>query len=182
MKTEVKALFKDFNAGEKKDVLKFELKGDMTDAQIVALHKLKGGQVFVQISSSQMDLDDLDEDEREGIEFSVGEDGIVNVTPDQLSIDDVQKQKDHGEEESSGEDTSSEAGEIEPNQDDKDAASEETEEQPASPENVADIAQERKRRGRPKKSETDPVDETPPVSDDQPENPIGHTADDDLPF
>ncbi|MDR7316606.1 hypothetical protein [Brevibacillus nitrificans] len=91
MKTEVKALFKDFNAGEKKDVLKFELKGDLTDAQLVALHKLKGGQVFINISSSQMDLDDIDDEEHEGVEYSVNGDRTVDAAPNQLSMDDVPK-------------------------------------------------------------------------------------------
>ncbi|WPS88545.1 hypothetical protein SMD22_06210 [Brevibacillus halotolerans] len=58
MKTLVKATFLDFNAGSKKDILKFEIKGDLTDAQIVSLHKLKGNIVFLDISSDQLDIYD----------------------------------------------------------------------------------------------------------------------------
>ncbi|MED1792828.1 hypothetical protein P4V54_09105 [Brevibacillus nitrificans] len=172
MKTEVKALFKDFNAGEKKDVLKFELKGDLTDAQLVALHKLKGGQVFINISSSQMDLDDIDDEEHEGVEYSVNGDGTVDVAPNQLSIDDVPKQD--VLEEKGGQD--SDEGQL-PHKGD------EVENEPAADpypqENVADIEQERKRRGRPKKAESETV------QPEQTENQLDElptTSDDDLPF
>ncbi|MGG4498006.1 hypothetical protein [Brevibacillus reuszeri] len=193
MKTEVKALFKDFNAGEKKDVLKFELKGDMTDAQIVALHKLKGGQVFVHISSSQMDIDDLDEESHEGLQYSVNGDGTVVVPANQMTIDELPKEG-QGEEPSETNESEPEADGA--NVDDPSAAGTEEddqgevvekgaadpEEQSASTENVTDITQERKRRGRPKKDEHADDSGTEKGQDQQLEHPTGHTKDDNLPF
>lgn len=175
MKTEVKALFKDFNAGEKKDVLKFELKGDLSDSQLVALHKLKGGQVYIQISSSQMDIDDIEEDDdHPGMEYSVGSDGVVQVDSSQLSLEDVAtlenvtdpdelpseevldgEKEDHQADDESG-------GDVEP-----------------SAQNVTDIEQERKRRGRPKKSESEAV---PPEQPEDKLDELPPTSDDDLPF
>ncbi|WP_312118277.1 hypothetical protein [Brevibacillus reuszeri] len=193
MKTEVKALFKKFNANDKKDVIEFELKGDLSGDQLLALHKLKGGQVFVQISSSQMDLDDLEDDEHEGIKYSVNGDGTVIVPLNQMTIDEIPKEG-QGDESTETLAAESEAGgenEEHPSDEggDKDDQGEvveqgasDPEEQSASPENVTDITHERKRRGRPKKEEPaeNPGAENGP--DQQPENPTGHTDDDDLPF
>ncbi|MBG9772931.1 hypothetical protein [Brevibacillus laterosporus] len=91
MKTLVKATFLDFNAGSKKDILKFEIKGDLTDAQIVNLHKLKGNIVFLDISSDQLDIYDYDSESNvhEGIWYNVESGGNVEVTEDQLTIEDV---------------------------------------------------------------------------------------------
>ncbi|GIO10212.1 hypothetical protein J31TS6_62400 [Brevibacillus reuszeri] len=193
MKTEVKALFKKFNANDKKDVIEFELKGDLSGDQLLALHKLKGGQVFVQISSSQMDLDDLDEEEREGLKYSVNGDGTVIVPANQMTIDEVPK-------EGQGEDTTETlaaetvaggANEVDPSDTggEKDDQGEEVEKgasdqekQSASAENVTDITQERKRRGRPKKEESADDSGAEKGPDQQRENPTGHTDDDDLPF
>ncbi|GED35061.1 hypothetical protein P9G84_23735 [Brevibacillus centrosporus] len=167
MKTEVKALFKDFNAGEKKDVLKFELKGDLSDSQLVALHKLKGGQVYIQISSSQMDIDDIEEDDdHPGMEYSVGRDGVVQVDSSQLSLEDVATSENAADPDELPEDTQADnesGGDLEP-----------------TSQNVADIDQERKRRGRPKKTESDTVPAEDPADklDDLP----AASSDDDLPF
>ncbi|GIO03443.1 hypothetical protein J5TS2_41110 [Brevibacillus halotolerans] len=91
MKTLVKATFLDFNAGSKKDILKFEIKGDLTDAQIVSLHKLKGNIVFLDISSDQLDIYDYDSEPNvhEGIWYNVDTGGNVEVTEEQLTIEDV---------------------------------------------------------------------------------------------
>ncbi|RFB31983.1 hypothetical protein DZB91_17485 [Brevibacillus sp. VP] len=91
MKTQIKATFQDFNAGSKKDILKFEIKGDLTDAQIVSLHKLKGNIVFLDISSDQLDIYDYDSESNvhEGIWYNVESGGNVEVTEDQLTIEDV---------------------------------------------------------------------------------------------
>jgi len=184
MKTEVKALFQDFNAGAKKDVIKFEVKGDLTDAQIVALHKLKGGTVFVHISSEQRDIDDLEEEYdhgRAGVSYQVNGDSTVDVKPDQLSIDDVPAPQDEGPKEE-GNPTENDDVLPEGHKDDEELSSDD---QPSSTSaNVSDIEQERKRRGRPKKDATTPqteaVDEqsetdTPPV-------PLSPSDDDELPF
>ncbi|MBY0088441.1 hypothetical protein [Brevibacillus brevis] len=188
MKTEVKALFKDFNAGEKKDVLKFELKGDMTDAQIVALHKLKGGQVFVQISSSQMDMDDIEGEEHEGIKYSVNGDGTVSVPTNQMTIDELPKQgqETHTAETDAGgantEDTSGTNAEEDDQGEEVEQGASASEELSINSDNVADIPQERKRRGRPKKQEPADYPGAQNGPDHQPENPDSHTDDDDLPF
>ncbi|AKF92702.1 hypothetical protein [Brevibacillus laterosporus] len=91
MKTLVKATFLDFNAGSKKDILKFEIKGDLTDAQIVSLHKLKGNIVFLDISSDQLDIYDYESESNvhEGIWYNVDTGGNVEVTEEQLTIEDV---------------------------------------------------------------------------------------------
>ncbi|WP_438769111.1 hypothetical protein [Brevibacillus sp. JB24b] len=91
MKTQIKATFQDFNAGSKKDILKFEIKGDLTDAQIVSLHKLKGNIVFLDISSDQLDIYDYDSESNvhEGIWYNVDTGGNVEVTEEQLTIEDV---------------------------------------------------------------------------------------------
>ncbi|MBA4535160.1 hypothetical protein [Brevibacillus halotolerans] len=91
MKTLVKATFLDFNAGSKKDILKFEIKGDLTDAQIVSLHKLKGNIVFLDISSDQLDIYDYDSEPNvhEGIWYNVESGGDVEVIEEQLTIEDV---------------------------------------------------------------------------------------------
>lgn len=182
MKTEVKALFKDFNAGEKKDVLKFELKGDLTDSQLVALHKLKGGQVYIQISSSQMDIDDIDDEEYEGVEYSVGGDGVVNVASNQLSIDDVPKQQEQEDEQGTDEDILPDEGKEEEVEDSNIEENPGLDEVSVAPDNVTTISQERKRRGGPKKTETDPESTAPPVPGDKPNDDPGNTNDDDLPF
>lgn len=193
MKTEVKALFKKFNANDKKDVIEFELKGDLSGDQLLALHKLKGGQVFVHISSSQMDIDDLDEEEREGLKYSINGDGTVIVPANQMSIDELPKEGQGegttetlaAETEAGGakaEDPSDAGGEKDEQGEEGQTGASDPEEQSASPENVTDITQERKRRGRPKKEE--PADDSGAEKgpDQQPENPNGHTDDDDLPF
>lgn len=193
MKTEVKALFKKFNANDKKDVIEFELKGDLSGDQLLALHKLKGGQVFVHISSSQMDIEDLEGEEHEGINYSVNGDGTVTVPANQMTIDELPKTG-QGEEASETLALETEAGEgnaLDP----ADAGAEkgdqgeeveegasDPEKQSASPENVTDITQEPKRRGRPKKEEPAADSGVENGPDQQPENPTGHTDDDDLPF
>ncbi|CAM5794687.1 hypothetical protein [Brevibacillus borstelensis] len=180
MKTEVKAVFQDFNAGAKKDVIKFEVKGDLTDEQIVALHKLKGGTVFVQISSSQMDIDDIEDEEtvHEGIGYTVNGDGTVHVDSSQLSLDDVPDEEEEVESEENDSDEldvddelpESEAANDEPGE----GSEEKLDESAPAADNVADLSTERKRRGRPKKEEQQPQN----VDD----NDTLPTADDDLPF
>lgn len=179
MKTEVKAVFQDFNAGAKKDVIKFEVKGDLTDEQIVALHKLKGGTVFVQISSSQMDIDDIEDEGNvhEGIGYTVNGDGTVNVDSSQLSLDDVPAEREEVESEKHDSDELDVDDELPESEAVNDEPGEEPEEKldesaPAA-DNVADLNTERKRRGRPKK------EEQPQAVHDNDTLP---TADDDLPF
>ncbi|GIO04776.1 hypothetical protein J31TS6_08040 [Brevibacillus reuszeri] len=193
MKTEVKALFKKFNANDKKDVIEFELKGDLSGDQLLALHKLKGGQVFVHISSSQMDIDDLDEEGHEGLQYSVNGDGTVTVPANQMTIDELPKAE-QGEEstvthaaepEAGGGDTvdpTDVGGEKDDQGEEGETGASDPEEQSASPDNVTDITQVRRGRGRPKKGEPAENPGEPQGLDQQPENPTGHTDDDDLPF
>jgi len=150
MKTEVKALFKKFNANDKKDVIESEF---------------KGGQVFVHISSSQMDMDDLDEESHEGLQYSVNGDGTVIVPANQMTIDELPKE---GQEKGPSETLAAEteaggANEVDPSVtgDEKvdqgevvEKGASDSEGQSTSPENVTDITQERKRRGRPEGGKT----------------------------
>lgn len=188
MKTEVKAMFQDFNAGAKKDVIKFEVKGDLTDEQIVALHKLKGGTVFVQISSSQMDMDDIEGDEHEGIKYSVNGDGTVSVPANQMTIDELPKQgqETHTAETDTGgvnaEDTSGTDTEEDDQGEKVEKGASASEELSTNPENVSDTTQEPKRRGRPRKNDPTDKPDSQDESEQQPENPDSHTDDDDLPF
>lgn len=92
MKTQVKAAFQDFNAGAIKTNIKLEVKSELTDEQIVALHKLKKGSiVFVQIASGQVDIDDYDDEdgensERQWVTSTTDKSGNADVSGNQLSI------------------------------------------------------------------------------------------------
>ncbi|MGG4452381.1 hypothetical protein [Brevibacillus porteri] len=186
MKTEVKAMFQDFNAGAKKDVIKFEVKGDLTDEQIVALHKLKGGSVFVQISSSQMDMDDIEGEEHEGIKYSINEDGTVSVPANQMTIDELPKEGQEKAETDTGganpEETSGTDTEEDDQGEEVEKGASDLEELSSNPDNVADTVQEPKRRGRPRKKEPTDKPESQNELEQQQESPPGQTNDDDLPF
>lgn len=86
---EVTAEFVNIQRDDKKTVLKFALKGDSED-QAQALYSHAGNTVPLTVKPSQMTVEEFyEEDEHEGLEYSVNRDGTVNVDSDQLSIDDV---------------------------------------------------------------------------------------------
>ncbi|MEY9091882.1 hypothetical protein [Paenibacillus sp. RC84] len=93
MKTTVKINFTDLNTDKKDEqVIKLTVRGDLSDEQILTLYKLKKqGIGFVDLYSAQTDIDDFakDDDDHEGIEYTVNGGGTVEVDADQLSIDDL---------------------------------------------------------------------------------------------
>jgi len=93
MKTTVKINFTDFNTNKNDEqVIKLTVRGDLSDEQILTIYKLKKqGVGFVDLYSAQTDIDDFaeDEDDHEGIEYTVNSDGTAEVDSEQLSIDDV---------------------------------------------------------------------------------------------
>lgn len=167
MKTKIAAYFNDFNAGAK-DVIKLEIRGELTDEQIVKLHKLKRNDVIVTLESGQMDLEDYEDDHEgmqyEGMQYTVNQDGTVDVEQGQMTLEEAAAAAEQAQEQEQAE-------EQEQEQDGQGETSDK----------VTDIAQERKRRGRPRKQDKEekqeeqlaaaPDDELPPLA-----------GDDDLPF
>ncbi|UHA74419.1 hypothetical protein [Paenibacillus sp. 481] len=159
MKTQIQAYFNDFNAGAKKDVIKLEIRGKLTDEQIVKLHKLKGNEVFVSLASGQMEIDDYEQNDHEGIQYKVNSDGSVDVPPAQVTIDEVTAAVDTDKAAETVADTDrkqSEESEPEPEQEQEQEQEQGPQQEPStesSSDNVADITQERKKRGRSKKED-----------------------------
>lgn len=124
-----------------------------------------------------MDIDDIEEDDdRPGMEYSVGRDGVVQVDSSQLSLDDVATPENVADpDELPSEEV------LEGEKEDTLADDESGNDVDSPAQNVADIEQERKRRGRPKKAEGSD-DATSPESTDHQEERPSTTDDDDLPF
>jgi len=190
MKTQVKAAFQDFNAGANKTIIKLEVKSELTDEQIVALHKLKKGSiVFVQIASGQVDIDDYEDDEnehleRQGVPYSVDKSGAVEVQGNQMSIDDMPPKQEGEQAVEAGEQKEdAEAGEQDGEQV-SEQSQEDEQQQPAD--NVTDLGQARKRRGRQSKAEKETTNDTTPVEQEKPtdegaSDPVAENFDD-LPY
>ncbi|MCY7485398.1 hypothetical protein [Paenibacillus alvei] len=193
MKTQISAYFNDFNAGAKKDVIKLEIRGELTDEQIVKLHKLKGNSVVVTLASGQLELEDLED---EDYQYQLEKDK-PNEEGQQLSIDDVKNDEASSEQAGSESDAaeadkSNEADSVpgeegqqpeesEPEAEPEQVPQQESDKEPEA-EKVADINKARTRRGRKKKEDQDKTEEQPaPESSDQDELPP-LAADDDLPF
>jgi hypothetical protein len=203
MKTELNVFFKMQQKDDKKEILKFEIKGNdgenaanelynlagsiivfeiegcaagETTAEFMniqrdskktvmkfaikgdseekaqELYKFAGRNVKMTVQPSQMSIEEFYEDDHDGLEYTVNADGTVDVDTDQLSMDDVAAPQ--------------EADEL------SDEGSEK----------VADLEQERKRRGRPKKNAyayPAPDESTPDEGADEEALP---TPDDGLPF
>jgi len=78
----------------KKTVLEFIVKGDASAENTFNFYKKAGSDVTLNIVESQMSADDFeDEDQHEGVQYSIGKDGTAAVNPDQLSLDDVTDEK-----------------------------------------------------------------------------------------
>ncbi|WP_019123623.1 hypothetical protein [Brevibacillus massiliensis] len=197
MKTELNVFFKMQQKDDKKEVLKFEIKGNdgenaanqlyqlagsiivfeiegcaagETTAEFMniqrdskktvmkfaikgdseekaqELYKFAGRNVKMTVQPSQMSIEEFYEEDHEGLEYKVNGDGTVDVDSDQLSLDDVA------------------------------AAKEEDDLPDEVPEKVADLEQERKRRGRQKKNVQEDALQAAA------ENETWPTSDDDLPF
>lgn len=196
MKTQFTASFKDFNAGAK-DIIKLEIKGELTDEQIVKLHKLKGNSVVVTLASGQLELDDYEDHEDGDYPHSQFMHDKPNEEGQQLSIDDV-KSDEASSEQAGSESDAAEADESkeiesvpgeegqqpeegEPETELEKEQQQESDKEPEA-ENVADINKARTRRGRKKKEDQGKTDEQPaPESSGQDELPP-LAQDDDLPF
>lgn len=150
---DIQAEFATLQRDSKKTALKFNIKGDNEKAS-AELYRLAGMNVELSLQSSQMSIDEFYDNDHEGVQYTVNPDGTVEVDQGQMTLEEAA------------------------------AAAEQAQEQEAAGQQeetsgkVADIATERKRRGRPKKSEAKeeqpaavPDDELPPLA-----------GDDDLPF
>ncbi|WP_187698849.1 hypothetical protein [Paenibacillus alvei] len=197
MKTQISAYFNDFNAGAKKDVIKLEIRGELTDEQIVKLHKLKGNSVVVTLASGQLELDDYEDHEDGDYPHSQFMQDKPNEEGQQLSIDDVKNEEassEPAESESDAAGTDSKEDDSvpgeegqQPEEGEQEAEPEkeqqqEPDKQPES-EKVADITTARKRRGRPKKEDQEAKEEQPAAVDGDSADELPPLAsDDDLPF
>ncbi|SDW79634.1 hypothetical protein [Paenibacillus sp. CF384] len=100
MKTILGVNFTKFNTNKKDEtVLEFQVRGDLSDEQILALHKLKAaGQVTLGVGSSQMDIDDIRSAvQHEGIRGTIDKDGSVNVDDGgrQLTLEEAAAAEEH---------------------------------------------------------------------------------------
>jgi hypothetical protein len=94
MKTNIRAGFKDFKINNKGEAsITLTVKAELTDEQILALHKLKSaGVVFTTISSAQTDIDDYEDEQPEphqGITYKVDASGNVEADPNQVTFDEL---------------------------------------------------------------------------------------------
>lgn len=80
--------FNKISKDSKKTVLDFIVKGDTSSDQSFNFYKKAGSDVTLTIVESQMSIDEFYE-EREGMEYKVGHDGVVSVPADQMSLEDV---------------------------------------------------------------------------------------------
>jgi phosphosulfolactate synthase (CoM biosynthesis protein A) len=121
MKTTVNVNFTKNNTNKKDEVvLEFQVRGELSDEQVVKLARLKSaGAVVVDIRTSQTDIDDYyHETPREGIRGTINSDGSINVETKeegQVTIEEVGEQREASEttEPSDQEQQSDEAAEVE---------------------------------------------------------------------
>lgn len=89
------AEFKSIQRDSKKAALKFEAKGDSED-KIIKLYPKAGFNVKLGLEPSQMSLEDFN-NEHEGIEYQVNNDGTVAVPAGQMTMDEVPEEKTNSE-------------------------------------------------------------------------------------
>lgn len=89
---DVGAEFVSIQRDNKKTVLKFNVKRD-TEGKISKLYSFAGSNVSLGLQPSQMTIDEFYENNHEGIEYSVDDNGTVSVPEGQLSIDDESETK-----------------------------------------------------------------------------------------
>lgn len=82
----IPAEFKSIQRDSKKTVLKFEAKGDSQD-KIIKLYSFAGHNVDLCLEASQMSIEEFEEP-REGMPYSVNNDGTVEIEG-QLDMDDL---------------------------------------------------------------------------------------------
>lgn len=85
----IPAEFKSLQRDSKKTALKFNIKGD-SDDKVIQLYKHAGSNVTLFLEPSQMTIDEFYNEEHEGIEYNVNQDGTVEVPKEQMSIEDVE--------------------------------------------------------------------------------------------
>ncbi|PHB90637.1 hypothetical protein COE98_15795 [Bacillus wiedmannii] len=87
-KSDVEAIGAEFvsiQRDSKKTVLKFNVKGDTKD-KINKLYPFAGENVSIILEPSQMSIDEFYEEQHEGMEYNVKQDGTTEVAPGQLKI------------------------------------------------------------------------------------------------
>ncbi len=102
MQTKVATSFTKFNTNKKNEtILEFTVRGELTDEQIVRLHRLKAeGKGVIEIYSSQVTTDEYeDQEEHRGIEYQRNPDGTVDVDPNQITLDEAANDEPDVEEE-----------------------------------------------------------------------------------
>ncbi|WP_145038617.1 hypothetical protein [Paenibacillus sp. Y412MC10] len=89
---ELTAEFKKSAKDSKKTVLEFEVKGDSSAQQTFEFYKKAGSDVILNITESQMSIDEFHEKQeeyREGVRGKINPDGTVEVDPNQVTLDEV---------------------------------------------------------------------------------------------
>ncbi|WP_163102270.1 hypothetical protein [Peribacillus alkalitolerans] len=77
----------------KKTVLEFIVKGDTSAEQAFNFYKRAGSDVILNITESQMSIDEFYEEQHEGVSYTVNQDGTASVPAGQLSLDDVNEEE-----------------------------------------------------------------------------------------
>ncbi|WP_339271507.1 hypothetical protein NYE54_08385 [Paenibacillus sp. FSL K6-1330] len=100
---ELTAEFKKSAKDSKKTVLEFEVKGDSSAQQTFEFYKKAGSDVILNITESQMTIDEFHEEQeeyREGVRGKINPDGTVEVEDkNQVTIDEVAAAAEGGEDE-----------------------------------------------------------------------------------
>lgn len=86
------AEFKSIQRDSKKTALKFNVTGD-SDDKMIDLYPFAGFNSKLILEPSQMSIEDFYNDEHEGLEYSVENDGTVEISDEQMSFDDVPEDK-----------------------------------------------------------------------------------------
>jgi hypothetical protein len=87
----IAAEFVSIQRDNKKTVLKFNIKQD-SKGKVNLLYPNAGENVDISLQPSQMTIDEFNQEQHEGIEYSVDENGNVSVPEGQLSLDEVEKE------------------------------------------------------------------------------------------
>lgn len=87
---EIPAHFKAMQRDSKKVTLKFEVKGNHTE-RILEMYKWAGGSTALHLAESQLSIDDVYEETREGMGFTLDTGGVVTLAEGQLSIDEIEQ-------------------------------------------------------------------------------------------
>lgn len=89
-RTSTRVFFQSMQKDDKKTVIKLQLKGNISDTQMMQLMNLAGTIVDVDFITPQTDIDDYALEDRKGVTYSVNNDGTVDGA--QMDLDDVAEQ------------------------------------------------------------------------------------------